>query len=58
MIQSIDKNRGKPELSPRHLLYGIVAAAIVFSAYSSFYTVSAESVGVVQRFGHYHEVVD
>ena len=58
MIQSIDKNRGKPELSPRHLLYGIFAAAIVFIAYSSFYTVSAESVGVVQRFGHYHEVVD
>ena len=26
--------------------------------YSSYYTVSAESVGVLQRFGHYHKVVD
>jgi len=38
----------------------VVGAALLLGGilYTSFYTVPAESVGVVQRFGHYHEVVD
>jgi membrane protease subunit HflK len=31
---------------------------LVLAALSSFFTVPAESVGVVQRFGHYHYVVE
>ena len=45
-------------ISPRQIALGIVIALAVYVGYSSFYTVSAESVGVVQRFGHYHYVVD
>tara|TARA_R110001592_G_scaffold336019_1_gene621121 strand:+ start:23347 stop:24324 length:978 start_codon:yes stop_codon:yes gene_type:complete len=44
---------------PPHQI-GLVLATVlvVYLAYSSYYTVSAESVGVLQRFGHYHEVVE
>ena len=45
-------------ISPRQIALGVVVALAVYLGYSSFYTVSAESVGVVQRFGHYHYVVD
>ncbi len=45
-------------ISPRQIALGIVIVLAVCLGYSSFYTVSAESVGVVQRFGHYHYVVD
>ena len=39
-------------------MLGIVAAVVLYLGYSSYYTVSAESVGVLQRFGHYHRVVE
>ena len=45
-------------LSLKTIGLAIVGAVLLYLAYSSYYTVSAESVGVVQRFGHYHEVVD
>ena len=45
-------------ISPRQIALGIVIVLAVYLGYSSFYTVSAESVGVVQRFGHYHDVVE
>lgn len=45
-------------LSPKTIGLAIIGAILVYLVYSSYYTVSAESVGVVQRFGHYHEVVD
>ena len=45
-------------LTQRQIALGIVIALAVYLGYSSFYTVPAESVGVVQRFGHYHDVVD
>lgn len=45
-------------LSPKTIVFGIVAAVVLYLGYSSYYTVSAESVGVLQRFGHYHRVVE
>jgi modulator of FtsH protease HflK len=36
----------------------LAGALIIWSLYSAFYTVPAESVGVVQRFGHYHGVTN
>lgn len=45
-------------ISPRKIGLGLVIALAVYLAFSSYYTVSAESVGVLQRFGHYHEVVE
>lgn len=45
-------------LSPRQVAVGLVLALLAYVGFSSYYTVSAESVGVVQRFGHYHEVVN
>lgn len=44
--------------SPRQIALGIVIALAVYLGVSSYYTVPAESVGVVLRFGHYHDVVD
>jgi len=46
------------EISPRLIGVAIVVVVLMYGAFSSFYTVSAESVGIVQRFGHYHYVVD
>ena len=56
-------NKSEPELanipiSPRQIGLGSVIALILYLGYSSYFTVSAESVGIVQRFGHYHYVVD
>tara|TARA_R110000782_G_scaffold44185_2_gene99053 strand:- start:270 stop:1247 length:978 start_codon:yes stop_codon:yes gene_type:complete len=45
-------------ISARNISMGIVIALVIYLGFSSYYTVSAESVGVVQRFGHYHYVVD
>lgn len=45
-------------LSPKTIGFAIAAAILMYVGYSSYYTVSAESVGVLQRFGHYHKVVD
>ena len=44
--------------SPRQIAFVLIVVILVFVGFSSYYTVSAESVGVVQRFGHYHYVVD
>ncbi len=45
-------------LSPKTIALAIVAVVVLYLGYSSYYTVSAESVGVLQRFGHYHRVVE
>ena len=45
-------------VTPRQIVIGIIVALALYLGYSSYYTVSAESVGVVQRFGHYHYVVE
>ncbi len=52
-----------PDLSQMRLPGGfgpiiIVAALIVWTLFSAVFTVPAESVGVVQRFGHYHSAVE
>ena len=44
-------------VTPRQLVIGLLIAVVVYLGFSSYYTVSAESVSVVQRFGHYHYVV-
>ena len=53
---------GLPNLSQLSLRRGIVpiavAALVIWSLYSAVFTVSAESVGVIQRFGHYHGEVE
>ena len=46
------------QVSPHQIVLVAIILLILYAGYSSYYTVSAESVGVVQRFGHYHEVVD
>ena len=56
-------NKSNPSLqdlpvTQRQITLGAVIAIVVYLGFSSYYTVSAESVGVVQRFGHYHEVVN
>jgi membrane protease subunit HflK len=43
---------------PRQISLGIVIALLVYIGFSSYYTVSAESVGVLQRFGSYQYVVN
>jgi len=45
-------------LSPKTIGFAIAVLILLYVGYSSYYTVSAESVGVLQRFGHYHKVVD
>ncbi len=45
-------------ISPRQIGLGIVIAFIAYLGFTSYYTVSAESVGIVQRFGNYHSTVD
>jgi membrane protease subunit HflK len=45
-------------ITARNISISIVIALVIYLGFSSYYTVSAESVGVVQRFGHYHYVVD
>ncbi len=45
-------------VTPRQIVIGIIIALALYLGYGSYYTVSAESVGVVQRFGHYHYVVE
>ena len=44
--------------TPRQIALGLIVVLAVYLGFSSYYTVSAESVGIVQRFGHYHYVVD
>ncbi len=53
---------GLPNLSQLSLPRGIVpiavAALVIWSLSSAVFTVPAESVGVIQRFGHYHGEVE
>lgn len=58
MMDRSDNKLPDMPISPRQIGFGVVIALAVYIAYSSYYTVSAESVGVVQRIGHYHEVVE
>ncbi|MBH0072633.1 FtsH protease activity modulator HflK [Pseudoalteromonas sp. NZS127] len=46
------------KVSPKTITLSIITAILLYMGYSSYYTVSAESVGVLQRFGHYHRIVD
>lgn len=55
--------RGAPDLSqiplPRGIVpLAIIGALVVWLLYSALFTVPAESVGVIQRFGHYHSEVE
>jgi membrane protease subunit HflK len=43
--------------NPRKTGVAIVLALVLYTGFSSYYTVSAESVGVLQRFGSYQHVV-
>ena len=45
-------------IPPRQVGIGILVVAVIYLAYSSYFKVSAESVGIVQRFGNYHSAVD
>jgi len=46
------------QLNPRTIGVGAAIVALALAAWGSFFTVPAESVGVVQRLGHYHYVVE
>lgn len=53
-----DPSKMQVELRPR-VIAGVASLVfIVIAILGSYYTVSAESVGVIQRFGHYHQVVN
>lgn len=52
------RNLPDVRLSPGAIRGVAAAAVLVLAALSSVFTVPAESVGVVQRFGHYHDVVE
>ncbi|MGE3460459.1 MAG: FtsH protease activity modulator HflK [Pseudomonadales bacterium] len=59
----MSQESGLPDLSElrpsRTVLWiGAAIALLVWAGFSTFFTVPAESVGVVQRFGHYHREVD
>src|SRR5215217_1148702 len=42
--------------NPKGILIGAVVLMIVIGAFTCFYQVSAESVGVVQRFGRFSDI--
>jgi membrane protease subunit HflK len=44
------------KINPKAILMGLVALVLVIGAFTCFYQVSAESVGVVQRFGRFSEI--
>ncbi len=46
------------EINPRYVLAGIVAVFVLLIAFTSIYTVQAESQGIVLRFGRYIKTVD
>ena len=57
------KQSSAPDLSqiplPRGIVpLAIIGALVVWLLYSAMFTVPAESVGVIQRFGHYHGEVE
>lgn len=48
----------KIEFNPRYVVAGITAFVVLILAYTSVYTVQAESQGIVLRFGKYVKTVD
>lgn len=48
----------KIEFNPRYVVAGIIAFVVLILAYTSVYTVQAESQGIVLRFGKYVKTVD
>lgn len=48
----------KIEFNPRYLLAGVTTLVVLILAYTSVYTVQAESQGIVLRFGKYVKTVD
>ena len=43
-------------LNPKLILTGILIFVLVIGAFTCFYQVNTESVGVVQRFGRFSEI--
>ncbi len=47
------------QLPPTRMIVIIAVVGLLgLGGFSSYYTIPAESVGVIQRFGHYHDVVE
>lgn len=55
---NLPQDPGDIKISPKLIITVIVIAALVWGCFSSFYTVQAESQGVVLRFGQYRNTVD
>lgn len=47
-----------PDLSPQWIIWGILAIFLLIAAFSSFYTVEANEMAVIQRFGKYVRVTE
>ncbi len=58
MASRLEINNEVPDLSLKQLLWIAAGGLIALLIYTSYYTVPAESVGLVQRFGHFDEVVE
>ena len=49
---------GKSMFSERGIRLAVIGVVVVLALYSSVFTVPAEAVGVIQRFGRYHGAVE
>ncbi len=58
MTINLDPTKGDIKVLPSHISLIVLGLAVAIGGFSSYFTVPAESVGVVQRFGHYHYVVE
>jgi len=58
MASRLEINNEVPDLSLKQLLWIAAGGLIALLIYTSYYTVPAESLGLVQRFGHFDEVVE
>tara|TARA_R110002111_G_scaffold174887_2_gene240441 strand:- start:59 stop:1042 length:984 start_codon:yes stop_codon:yes gene_type:complete len=58
MEMNLDPSKGDIKIQEQIWPILLIISLIIWVASSSFYTVSAESVGVIQRFGHYHNEVE
>jgi membrane protease subunit HflK len=47
-----------PNLSPNLIKYGVIAFFVLIFAFSSFFTISPEEVGVILRFGKFSHIAD
>jgi len=57
--KEFDFNQMKvPNVSPNLIKYGIIAVIVLIFAFTSFYTISPEEVGVILRFGKYSHTAD